>query len=117
MTDLFEYAAQQREKAHHTATAEPSSYELRRQAFERFHAENPHIYDLFCRFADELIQRGRQHYSARLICSRIVWHIDTTTTGDGFKINDHHSPFYARLWLEEHPEHEGFFRTRGRSAS
>lgn len=116
MTDLFTYAERQRE-GRRAPEAGLSSHERRREAFERFHAENPHIYRLFCHFADELLRRGREHYSARLICSRIVWHIDTTTVGDGFKINDHHSPFYARLWLEEHPEHEGFFRTRESAAS
>ena len=34
------------------------------------------------------------------------------TTGDIFKINDHHTAYYSRLWMRLNPEHKGFFRTR-----
>lgn len=84
-------------------------------AFERFHAANPHVYGLFKRFAAELLAAGRERYSARTIVERIRWHVATgTKTDDGFKISDHFSAFYARLWLAEHPEREGFFVLRGK---
>ena len=48
---------------------------------------------------------------------RIRWHIDVETEApDGFKINNNFSPFYARLWMVENPEREGFFRLRDSAA-
>jgi len=32
---------------------------------------------------------------------------------DDYKINNNYIPFYARLFLAEHPECDGFFQTRG----
>ena len=37
--------------------AEPDSL---RAAFEKFHAENPRVYELLCRVVDDLIGRGVQ---------------------------------------------------------
>lgn len=84
--------------------------------FMEFHERNPHVYRLFCRFCDELIASGRTRYSARTILHRIRWHVDTQTdSGDGLKINNNHSPFYARMWASEHPRHSDFFQTRGKA--
>ena len=86
--------------------------ETHRERFEKFHAENPVVYRLFCRFADELLARGRTRYSADAICHRIRWHVAVETTDMDFKINDHYTAFYARLWMKDHPEFGEFFETR-----
>lgn len=80
----------------------------------RFHAENPEVYRLFCRFAFEVIRAGHKRYSSDAILHRIRWHTNVETRGAEFKINDHHSAAYARLFLAEHPGHAGFFETRVR---
>lgn len=87
-----------------------------REEFERFHEEHPDVWELFERLAFELIHAGRRLYSARTILHRIRWHFDTSSRSEVPKINDHHSPFYARMFVERHPEHQNFFEFR-RSAA
>ncbi|MAS98849.1 MAG: hypothetical protein CMF29_08040 [Kiritimatiellaceae bacterium] len=77
-----------------------------------FHKANPHVYNLFCDYANKAIASGRKHYSARTIIELIRWHNDIETTESDFKINDHVVPYYARLFMHYHPEHKGFFELR-----
>ena len=86
-------------------------------AFEKFHADNPHVWELFKKFATEAKASGRSHYSARTILHRLRWHVSIETKGDEeFKINDHHSPFYARKLAAEDVKFKGFFRNRASQA-
>lgn len=80
--------------------------------FERFHRDNPHIYRLFDRFAREVIAKGHRQFAARAIFHRIRWETMVVTTGEDFKINNNYSAAYARRWMQDNPEYEGFFRTR-----
>ena len=88
--------------------------------FEKFHAENPHIYHLFCRFAMEGAQ-VRDHYSVAAIWERIRWHIDVETRedmenpddpGKPLKLNNNHKAYYVRMFHKDYPRMDGFFRTR-----
>lgn len=81
-------------------------------AFWEYHRENPHIYRLFKRFALEAIDRGRKHLGAKMIFERIRWYTQVETTGDPFKINNNYHAYYARLFMRDHPDYDGFFRTR-----
>lgn len=82
-------------------------------AFVDFHQANLGVWSLFRQYTFELIRAGRRHYSARAVLHRIRWHADIeTTTGDGFKINNNHSAYYARMFMEFYPEHDGFFHVR-----
>ena len=85
-------------------------------AFDTFDRENPHIWRLFCRFTMNLIAVGWKHYSARTVIHRIRWHVDTQTNDPCFKINNNHSPFYARKFMAQYPQHDGFFHTRDAEA-
>lgn len=62
------------------------------------------------------IAAGRLKIGARLIGERIRWECAIQTTDVEFKINDHYWPFYARLFMTEHPRHAGIFETRGHDA-
>ena len=85
--------------------------------FNTFHADNPHVWVLFKRFAREAYNSGRDHYSARAIFHRIRWHISIETkSDDDFKINNNHSPFYARMLAAEECRFEFFFRNRAAEA-
>lgn len=86
--------------------------------FELFHQQNPEVWRLFVKFTKELIGRGFQHNSARTVLYRIRWDTDIATDGElsGFKINDHFSPFYARLFHRTFPKHDGFFHMRDAEA-
>ena len=82
-------------------------------AFEAFHADNPGVYALFAYFTAEILQTGRKNYSARAVAHRIRWHSDIETNSpDGFKLNNNHVRRYALKFMDDYPEHRGFFRTR-----
>lgn len=85
-----------------------------KENFEAHHAGNPHIYTMFCRYA---IQAAavRKHYSAKIIFHRMRWHTDIEERGSQFKIDDGWISHYARLFIEDHPQHSGFFETRERA--
>ncbi|GJM43455.1 MAG: hypothetical protein DHS20C21_02970 [Gemmatimonadota bacterium] len=83
-------------------------------AFERFHAANPHVYELFCRFAFDVVEAGHRRFSARTIWERMRWELRVQTrrrTGE-LKLNDHYPPYYARKFMADHPECEGLFSLR-----
>ena len=80
--------------------------------FNKFHAANPHIYEMLKRFTFEVIATGRKQYGMTSIFNRIRWYTTVETTGDPFKINNNYYPYYARLFMRDHPEHDGFFRIR-----
>ncbi len=84
--------------------------------FEEFHAKNPHVYELVKHFTKQVIDAGHKHYGIQTILERIRWHTSVENSSEPFKVNNNHGPFYARRFMEEHPQHEGFFRTRYRRA-
>jgi len=78
-----------------------------------WHRENPDVYELFKRFTLDVIRRGHDSYSSKAIFERIRWHSDVETQGgDPFRMSNNFTPYYARLFMVEHPEHQGFFRTQ-----
>lgn len=85
-----------------------------RQLFEKFHAIHPEVYDLFKKFAADLLASGHRRYSARTIVERIRWHYAINPDRDGgFKINDHLCPHYARRLMAEDSRFARFFELRG----
>lgn len=78
----------------------------------RWHKENPHVYELFERFAFQAIAKGHKRLSAWLIVNRIRWETTVETKGEDFKISNDFIAYYARLFHALHPEHAGFFRTK-----
>ncbi len=79
--------------------------------FWRYHEDNLHVYEMFKRFTFEAT-RIKDHYSARAIFHRMRWFTEIETHGDIFKINNNYSPYYARMFVKDFPQHKGFFRTR-----
>ncbi len=82
------------------------------QAFDEFHAENPEVYYYFRRFAFEAIDNGKEKFSAYAIVHRIRWEIEFETNDPSYKINNNHIAFYARLFIQQFPEHADFFELR-----
>lgn len=82
--------------------------------FIRFHRANPRVWELFKRFSMDLILAGRPHHSADSVIHRIRWEtaICTTDAASEFKINDHYSSLYARLFHLAFPDYGNFFRVR-----
>ena len=92
---------------------DPGGESALEQAFREFHEANPHVYALFRELASEVIRAGRVRFSARTIWHRMRWYAAFETTDEEFKLNNNHSPYYARLWLKDHPQYPGFFELRG----
>ena len=92
---------------------ETRAKEIEAQA-EKFHADHPRVWELFDFFTRQAIDRGFKHYSATAVCERIRWETDEADV-DGtstFKVNNNYRTYYARWWMEENPQHAGFFRRR-----
>jgi hypothetical protein len=83
-----------------------------KQKWWEWHNTNPHIYDLFERFALDAIELGHKSLSAWLIVNRIRWETAVVTFGDPFKISNNHIAYYARLFMVKHPQHDGFFKVK-----
>jgi hypothetical protein len=83
------------------------------ERFEKFHAENPHIYHYFVLYARQAKAAGYEHYGCHAIMQRVRWHMEIETrSDDGFKINNDFSSRYARRIMEQEPDLKCFFVTR-----
>lgn len=83
------------------------------EKFQKFDSENPGVYFLFKRFANDLINLGRKKLSAALIVERIRWEVNISTKSDDvFKLSNNHTAFYARKFMNDFPGHGDIFRTR-----
>ncbi len=93
---------------------EPTRLEQMREDFIRFHNAHPEFWKVFVGHTVRLRNRGFKRYSARTLIELIRFHADV---GDikrltGFKINNNHTPFYARVFSLLYPECGGFFSMR-----
>lgn len=80
------------------------------QEFLEYHSRNPHIYQEYQRFAEELHAAGVQRKSISMITERIRW--NTATRGSGeFKIPNSFRAGYARLlvWKNTKFQYPGCF--------
>lgn len=83
-----------------------------RERFERYHRENPEVYELFKQFTFEAIKAGHKHIGPNIIFARIRWETSIRTTGSRYKVDEKYLPWYSRMFMADHPEYDGFFRTR-----
>jgi len=86
-----------------------TKWELR---FQDFHAANPHIYELVKKYTLDVIGTGRKSFSMTSIFERIRWYTTIETSGEEFKINQNFIPYYSRMFMADHPQHDGFFSIR-----
>ena len=80
--------------------------------FNDWHRDNPQVYELFKQFAFEAISRGHKRLSAWLVVGRIRWETSIITHGDDYKISNDFIALYARKFMADYPQHEGFFVTK-----
>lgn len=73
--------------------------------FLSFHESNPHVYEQYKNETIEAIANGREAYSSKLITEHNRW-------DRKFKISNNHTAYYARIFIEENPQYENFFRLR-----
>ncbi len=77
-----------------------------------YHCANPQVWEKFVDYTFELIQAGHSRGSSKSVFERIRWHSQIETTGTQFKLQNDHTPYYARLFHARYPRHEGFFELR-----
>lgn len=85
-----------------------------RKAFLAFHAKNPKVYELFMRYCEEALSKGKKKLSSKLIINRIRWEVFISTEDDHsvFRINDAYTAHYARQFMDDYPIYRGFFELR-----
>ena len=83
-----------------------------RDAFDKFHKDNPHIYLAFENQVMKAIERGREKISAKLIINWIRWNMFIESNDISFRINDAYQAYYAREFVKHHPEHANIFEFR-----
>ena len=86
-----------------------------KENFNEFHRNNPEIYNLFVKLTNMVTPR-KKYYSAKAIFHRIRW--ETMISGESdYKIDDGWISHYARKFMDDFPQHRGFFQTRDRKNS
>ena len=74
---------------------------------------NLHVWNAFVSQAFKVIDRGFKHYSARTIIHVLRHHSMISETSESqWKINDHHSPWFARLFDLRYPAYKGLWEFR-----
>jgi hypothetical protein len=85
----------------------------RAERFERFHQDNPHVYDLMVRLARDWKRRtGRNRLGVAALWERMRWELAVRTTDEAPALNNDHKAFYARLIMRQEPDLEGLFEVR-----
>lgn len=78
-----------------------------------FRKANPHVWDTFVQLCEMLINKGHKRFGVELIFNVMRWQTMLETTDDtGFKLNSNYKSAFARMFMEEYPQHEGVFETR-----
>lgn len=81
--------------------------------FDRFHANNPHVYRLLVDLAREWVRAtGRTECGMRMLWERARWELSVTTDETCPTLNDHYPPYYARLIEYQEPDLRGVFERR-----
>lgn len=87
--------------------------------FRAFHKDNPEVYEEFEERCLDIIEADFKHYGARAIWEEMRWHFLPANGKfkyrDGqksFKLQNNHCPYYAKMFIEDHPQHKGFFMIR-----
>lgn len=104
--ELFRWAESQRG---------PNESNTIREAFEKFNRQYPEVYAMFEQFALEGIRSGMEMMGAGAVWERMRWetHVRSYRSDvERYRLNNNFRAYYARLFMERHPEHAGVFKTR-----
>ncbi len=83
------------------------------EKFNEFHNDKPVIYWYFKKFAQELIDRGHNRISGRLIIERIRYEVMISKSKfEEFKINNNYIAHYTRMFVSEYPIYFSKFEFR-----
>lgn len=76
-------------------------------------ATHPECFALFLRFAQQLCDKGRR-FGTRLIIERVRWevHMHIEKDAEGYRLNDHLTPYLARDLIRHMPALADLIETR-----
>jgi hypothetical protein len=85
-----------------------------RSRFEEFHAKNPSIYAMLRELALKLTEAGYRRWSLRMLWGTLRYQlaIRANDPESDWGLNDHYTPHYARLLMQDEPALKDFFETR-----
>jgi hypothetical protein len=83
-----------------------------RDGFNKFIAENPHIYKSFEEQTLRAIKKGRTKISSDLIINYIRWEQFIESSDEHFKINNSYSAYIARHFIKQNPQYSDLFNFR-----
>ena len=85
---------------------------LMNNRFEAYDAKNPEVWLAFQKFTFQLINNGITSFGAKAIFERIRFEVTLEKGADAFKCNNNYTAKYARKFMSEYPQHNGFFTLR-----
>lgn len=83
-----------------------------REAFTRFHSENPHVYEELVLLARRSRRAGAARVGIGMLFEVLRWRHTLRTGGDDFKLNNNYRSYYARLIMSREPDLWGIFELR-----
>ena len=84
--------------------------------FAQYDNDHPEIWEMFERFAHDVIRAGFTEYSADAILHRVRWECGVVRKSATWKCNNNLTPWYARKFHAQYPQHRGLFRLRASMA-
>lgn len=79
-----------------------------------FHIENPQVMDRILSIMTNRKNRGFKRYGMKAVFEELRHDPSfVTKSGDHYKMNNNHTAWYARKFMELYPEFDGFFEVRG----
>lgn len=97
-------------------TLEPNTGGTITDRFNKFHAQNPHVYNLLRDMALSMKRAGVNRHGIKGLFEVLRWRYAIQTHGRDYKLNNNFTAEYSRKLMDENPELNGFFETRVRRA-
>ena len=80
-----------------------------RRSFEKYIKTHSETWKLFQELCFDAMRAGQMKWSARSIIHVIRWEYTIKRESREFKISDHHSSFFSRLFALKYPKYKSFF--------
>lgn len=78
------------------------------KTFQQYDQEHPEIYAVYKNVAEEFIKKGAIKMGSKRIIEEIRWH-KLVKTNEFFKVSNNYTAYYARKFVNDHPQYAGFF--------
>ncbi len=80
--------------------------------FKRFHAENPHVYEMLVKLARRWKRRNPNRCGIGMLFETARWYLHLQGEGEPMHLNNNYRAFYARLIMDQELDLDGIFEIR-----